>query len=180
MSIDWASLSPPQAAVLAALIGILAAVLGQIIGAVINTFASGRQAKKNRELDERKFNQQLRRQVADTKNELRRAAYLDYHTATYTAFEQIVSNGHRAQAAGDTKPMADLNRSLAAVALADAGAPVMTAANEVLVVLQLLAGPLGDRDVEDLQRKYKESKEKCLEAMATELRSSMAIIEREI
>lgn len=84
--IDWSALSAPQAAVLAALIGVLAAVSGQLIGAFMNAVTSANQSKKNRELDAEKFRAQLRHQQEAEDYLHRKDAYLDYLSGAQAVF----------------------------------------------------------------------------------------------
>ena len=174
MWIDWTALSPPQAAVLAALVGVIAAVAGQLIGAVINTVASARQAKKNRVLDQTKFRLQLQYQTDAARQQRLRNVFVDFLAAAHATYgESILATADatvtlRARAVA----LADLDRASATLSLAGASATVVESSDELVRFL----AAVGREEVtaEVASSGYRSLRSKCMTAMSVDANGASA------
>lgn len=148
MGVDWSQLSAPQAAVLAAAIGIVSAVIGQFAGTIISVIASARQARKNRELELLKLNRQLETELARRRTETTREAFVAFQTAAHDLHSHIVVAKTTGQIALARPASQDPNGALLAVSKLQSALTLVTLATQSIAVIEAVQAVKKSLDLE--------------------------------
>ncbi len=160
MGLDWSQLSAPQAAVLAAAIGIVSAVIGQFAGAVLNAVVASKQAAKNRQMESEKVTRQLNAERERRTAELRREAFVEFQTAAHDLHSMTLA---RASTTNEQAfaALSRLQGALTRVQLVTQSEKVMQAVHEVKQSVE--------REIAGQHSDYAAEMGRSLEAMRADL-----------